>query len=327
LARMVHLYLTHLRAEKNLSAYTIKSYLRDLDLFWRFCRIQGIKGDSAPEMLSRIDYRLIRRWLGQMASDGCSRRTIVRRLSAVRSCLRFCVREGLLEDNPALRVRSPRLPRRLPEFLYPEEMNSLLDAAPARSPLDLRDRAILETLYSTGVRVSELAGMDVSDVDDSARLVRVWGKGRKERLVPIGSAALRALAAYLWQGRPRLEAPEGSTGTGEALFLNRWGGRLSARSIHRAVRRRSRPVLGLRRVTPHTFRHSFATHLLDNGADLRAVQELLGHARLSTTQVYTHVTRERIRRVYDRAHPRATDGREGGRARPDEAGRGEGRGA
>jgi integrase/recombinase XerC len=214
----------------------------------------------------------------------------------VRSCFRFLARRGVLAANPARQVRGPRLGRRLPSFLPVDETAALLGPAPEPSLAGARDRALLELLYSSGLRVAEGCGLDLDDLDEARRTVRVLGKGGRERVVPVGETALEALGAYL-ERRGRRRGP---------LFLNARGGRLTTRSAHRIVRARAREAGIGQRVTPHTLRHSFATHMLGAGADLRLIQELLGHRRLSTTQRYTHVSPEHLMRVYDAAHPRAT---------------------
>jgi len=232
--------------------------------------------------------------------------SLARKLSALRTFYRFLVREGLTAENPARAVANPRRPSHLPEVLPEEEVATLLEAPAEPGPLALRDRAFLELLYASGLRVSELTALDRSDLDLEEGLVRVTGKRQKERVVPVGGKAREALLRYLSEGRPVLLGQKGSTET-RALFLNYRGGRLTSRSV---ARRLDRAVLASgvnRRVHPHVLRHCFATHLLGNGADLRAIQELLGHASLSTTQRYTHVDWKRLAEVYDRAHPRARD--------------------
>ncbi len=251
----------------------------------------------------------LRRYLGLLRSQGRSSRTVARKLAALRSFFRHLCREGVLEENPAAVVSSPRLEKRLPRYLHVKEVEDLL-RQPDSSPLGLRDRAVLEMLYGTGARIAEIWALDVDDVDLEGEFVRLTGKRRKERLVPLGSCARSALSRYLREVRPMLlraaDRPgrSGSPGS-RALFLNRRGGRLSVRGLRRLVDKYVRRLARERRVTPHALRHSFATHLLDNGADIRSVQEMLGHASLSTTQIYTHVSQARIRAVYRNAHPRA----------------------
>jgi integrase/recombinase XerC len=283
-------FLRHLRLEKQLSPHTLRSYRSDLEQFREYCATTtGAR--ALGEALRAVDVRLVRAWLMHLHGLGLEPASIARKLAALRSWLRFLVRRGELSRNPAAEVRGPRLPRKLATFLPIDESQALLDGGPAAE----RDRAVLELLYASGLRVSELAGLDLDDVDLGQRTVRVLGKGTKERVVPFGVRAAAALDSYLGQR---------GHGAG-ALFLGRRGRRLGVRSIFDIVRRQARATGITRRVTPHTLRHSFATHLLDRGADLRMIQELLGHSRLSTTQRYTHVSTSQLMRVYDRAHPRA----------------------
>ncbi len=285
-------FLEHLEHERQVSPHTLRGYSRDLlDLL-------AYTGDRP---VAEIDNLAIRGFLAHLHEAGASRATVARKLAAVRSFFRFLVEREVIESSPAVLVRTPRQPRRLPRCLHEDEVGRLLDAPGAGDPFPQRDRAILELLYSTGIRVSELTGLEIDDLDLAVGLCRVRGKGGRERLVPIGSVAVQALYGYLMSERRRL-VPHGDT---KALFLSRSGKRLSARSVRRLLAR-YRARTGLPDdVSPHTLRHSFATHLLDRGADLRSVQELLGHESLSTTQIYTHVSGERLREVYMHAHPRA----------------------
>ncbi|HEU5193282.1 MAG TPA: tyrosine recombinase XerC [Methylomirabilota bacterium] len=282
-------FLRHLAVERNASAHTLRSYANDLTEFQRFLVARG-----APNMAA-ADLRLIRAWLAALHARGLAPASVARKLAAVRSCYRFLVRRGVIEGNPAREARSPRQPRRLVSFLPIDEATQLVDGKAIGGRSRARDLAILELLYASGLRVSELAGLDLDDVDRGERTVRVLGKGSKERIVPYGGAASRALESWLGE-RGEARGP---------LFTNARGGRLTVRSVHTIVRRSARAAGITRRVSPHTLRHTFATHLLEGGADLRAIQELLGHSRLSTTQRYTHVGAEQLMKVYDRAHPRA----------------------
>lgn len=283
-------FLEYLGVERGASPHTLRSYAADLTEFTRFLT------DEKIGELPDADTRAVRAYVARLHQRRLSKATIARKLAAVRSCFRFLARRGALPANPARQVRSPRLGRRLPSFLPVDEATLLLNAPPEPSAAGARDRALLELLYASGLRVAEGCGLDLDDLDEARRTVRVVGKGDKERVVPVGETALEALAAYLAM-RGRQRGP---------LFLNARGGRLTPRSAHRIVRARARQVGIDQRVTPHTLRHSFATHMLGAGADLRLIQELLGHSRLSTTQRYTHVSPEHLMRVYDRAHPRAT---------------------
>jgi integrase/recombinase XerC len=283
-------FLEYQGVERGASPHTLRSYATDLTEFTRFLADEKIGG------LPDADTRAVRAYVARLHRRRLSKATIARKLAAVRSCFRFLARRGALPANPARQVRSPRLGRRLPSFLPVDEATLLLNAPPEPSAAGARDRALLELLYASGLRVAEGCGLDLDDLDEARRTVRVVGKGDKERVVPVGETALEALAAHL-AVRGRQRGP---------LFLNARGGRLTPRSAHRIVRARARRVGIDQRVTPHTLRHSFATHMLGAGADLRLIQELLGHSRLSTTQRYTHVSPEHLMRVYDRAHPRAT---------------------
>ena len=290
-------FAEHLEVERRASPHTVRAYLGDLARYAAW-----LAGAGVPLLSSSP--AAVRGFLGREARAG-GPGGVARKLSAVRSLHRFLVKEGLASSNPARGLSAPRRRRKLPEALPEEEVVALVEAPSAARPLELRDRACLELLYASGLRVAELTGLDLGSLDLDEGAVRVLGKRRKERIVPVGRPAREALARWLEQGRPALAAgPDGSRG-GEALFLNYRGGRLSPRSV---ARRLSRWVLaaGLaRHVHPHVLRHSFATHLLSNGADLRGIQELLGHASLSTTQRYTHLDWKRLAAAYDGAHPRA----------------------
>jgi len=282
-------FLEYLANQRGASPHTLRNYAIDLREFTEFLR-----GEHAA--IVEADPQLVRAYLATLHRRGLAKASIGRRLASVRSCFRFLARRGIMAQNPARQVKSPRQPRPLPSFLPKDESKELLDRPTDASMTALRDRALIELLYATGIRVAECCGLDREDLDRSHGTVRVLGKGDKERVVPVGDAAIAAIDAYLAQrGR-----------TGRALFTNHRGGRLTTRSVHRIVRRQAR-LSGLdRRVTPHTLRHTFATHMLGEGADLRLIQELLGHSRLTTTQRYAHVTSEHLMKVYDAAHPRAT---------------------
>ena len=283
-------FLRHLEVERGASSHTLRSYRVDLADFSSF-----VARHAPGTAVSAVDSRIVRAWVVDLHARRLAPATIGRRLAAVRSWLRFLVRRGVLRTNPARDVRSPRLPKTLPNFLPVDDAKTLVDGRAVGGAARTRDLAILELLYASGLRVSELAGLDLDDVDRSDQTLRVLGKGGKERVVPYGEAAARALESHLSQ-RGFDDGP---------LFVNPRGRRLTVRSMHTIVRRSARAAGLVRRVTPHTLRHSFATHLLDGGADLRMIQELLGHSRLSTTQRYTHVTPDRLAAVYDAAHPRA----------------------
>jgi integrase/recombinase XerC len=284
-------FLRHLSVERNASPHTLRGYRTDLTDFQRFLTERGIAGVSAT------DARAVRAWLAALHARGLSPVSISRKLAALRSWGRFLVRRGVLERNPAREVRGPRLPSKLVSFLPTDEATELVEGRGIVAATRTRDLAILEVFYASGLRVSELSGLDVEALDRTERTVRVLGKGRKERIVPYGGQAARALQAWL---ADRGERPG-------PLFTSTRGRRLGVRALHTIVRRAARAAGIVRRVSPHTLRHTFATHLLDGGADLRMIQELLGHSRLSTTQRYTHVAAEQLMRVYDQAHPRARE--------------------
>lgn len=308
-------FLSYLKTVRNASPHTIRSYRNDLVQFREYLSPPG-----APEVqLREIDHRMIREFLGHLLDRQLQKRSLARKLASLRSLFKFCAREGLVRDNPARLVATPKLPTRIPTVLSAEEMNGFLDrlasgdaAPPARRSkygpeagiMLQRDRAILELLYASGLRVSELTGLDLGDIDRKQQMLRVIGKGNKERIIPYGSKAEQALAAYE-PIRARLLRQAGRRGQAQALFLNRDGRRLGPRSVGRIVKKYVRLVNVNWDLHPHSLRHAFATHLLADGADLRAIQELLGHASLSTTQRYTHASIRQLMEVYDKAHPRA----------------------
>jgi len=318
-------FLGYLHSVKNASPHTIVNYKKDLEQFLAYLK--------PPEMeappLEKIDHKMIREYVGHLHEVGLEKSSIARKLAAMRSFFKYCVREGVLKENPARLVPTPKLPKRIPAVLSAEEMSGFLDQlAGARTPsrkrlrvptennaiarledsvLLCRDRAILELLYAAGLRVSELTGLNLTDVDEKDRVVRVLGKGRKERVVPYGAKAAEAMRLY-WPIREKLlnenqgkrKKPED-----QAVFLNYRGRRLTTRSVARLVKKYVKLVNINWDLHPHSLRHAFATHLLADGADLRAIQELLGHSSLSTTQKYTHATPQQLMRIYDKAHPHA----------------------
>jgi integrase/recombinase XerC len=291
-------FLTHLATEKNASAHTVKSYREDLGQALEFLHKRtGPKAGAAD-----LTTRFVRAYVAWLHEQGYARSTIARRLAAVRSWCKFLCRQGSLASNPAMGLRGPRQDKRLPHLLGPEDIGRLLAAPPADAPLGIRDRAILETLYSAGLRVSELAGLNRDDLELDDGLATVRGKGKRERLVMLGDEARASLKKWL-NVRSALGGERGRAQA--AVFLNRRGGRLTTRSVARLLEKYLKQAGLDPRTSPHTLRHSFATHMLDRGADIRSVQELLGHRNLSTTQVYTHVTTARMQDSYRKAHPRA----------------------
>jgi integrase/recombinase XerC len=286
-------FLLHLDRERNASAHTIRAYGQDIAQFADHLRAQ-VGRDPRPE---DADHLSVRGFLAALHAGGTRRVSAARKLASLRTFFRYLCREGILERNPAAAILSPRLERRIPGHLDEGEAAALLDV-PGADDASLRARALLELLYATGIRCAELVGLDLSEVDLDARMVRVLGKGRKERVVPFGTRARAALLAYL-PARARM------TPRTDALFVNRRGGRLTDRSVRTILADRVRAAALAKRISPHGLRHSFATHLLGRGADLRTIQELLGHASLSTTQRYTHVDLRQILDIYSKAHPRA----------------------
>ncbi len=284
--RYLDKFLSYLEIEKNYSPYTLLNYRLDLNEFFRV---------MAETPVEKIDYFQLRKYLAALRAHEYRPRTLARKLSALRSLFRFLQREGHLKTNPAQLLTTPKLDKKLPNFLSETEAVSLLEVPSKDKEAGLRDRAILETLYSTGLRVSELVGLDLEDIDFISNIVRVMGKGKKERLVPIGDQALNAIKDYVDRRKKK----------SSTVFLNKNGTRLTARSVCDITHKYIKMTSVNKNISPHVLRHSFATHLLNRGADLRSVQELLGHVNLSTTQIYTHVTTERLKSVYNKAHPRA----------------------
>jgi integrase/recombinase XerC len=289
-------FVRYLRVERNSSELTTKSYHEDLQSFLDYLEDRIGRIPAAAE----IDVATLRGYVAYLHECQYARTTMARRLACLRSFFRFCSREGLAPTNPAKALRTPRVGRKLPHFLTNEQVVQLLEAPPANEPAGLRDRAILETLYSAGLRVAELVGLNLESWDRDADILRVLGKGRKERIAPVGRYAAAALLRWLDVREPD---PQAKPAQQQALFLSKFGRRLTTRSIGRMLEKYLQQT-GLDRITtPHTLRHSFATHLLDGGADLRSVQELLGHKSLTTTQIYTHVSTKRLRETYEKAHP------------------------
>jgi integrase/recombinase XerC len=299
MARALVDYERHLVSERDLTPHTVRAYLGDISSLMRQAVLLGHSD------LSSLDLRTLRSWLATQQTLGKARTTMSRRATAVRVFTAWAQRTGRIEADPGALLGSPKAHRTLPPALRVDEARALLEAAAEQaddgSPVGLRDVAILELLYATGIRVGELCGLDVDDVDTERRVVRVLGKGRKERTVPYGLPAQRALDTWLRSGRPALAAP----GAGAALFLGARGRRIDQRAVRTLVHARLADVPGAPDLGPHGLRHTAATHLLEGGADLRTVQELLGHASLATTQIYTHVTTDRLRQAYRQAHPRA----------------------
>lgn len=301
----IRAFVTFLEVERGASRETIRAYHSDLRQFVTF--VKAIRPTHAEPFTPRTaDSLLIRSYLARLDQDNEKKSTLARKLATLRSFYRFLLREGRVEANPAYDVHTPKLPQHLPRVLTKDDANALMEFPDGERLSDLRDRAILETLYSTGTRVSELVGMSREDINFNDGIVRVKGKGRKERLVPIGTVALEAIKEYQAALHRSALNTQHSALDETAVFRNSRGGRLTTRSVERLVGAYS-SRLPAGRISPHALRHSFATHLLDEGADLRVIQELLGHASLDTTQKYTHLAMDQLLKVYDQAHPRAKE--------------------
>ena len=304
--KLIEQFLEHLRYERNVSAHTLRNYASDLEQFVDFLApLDQTTGKRNTPDISEIDHLTIREWLAALHAAQKTKASIARKLAALRTFFQFLVREGVVELNPAKLVSTPRLEKKLPKHLSIEEAIRFIESPDEETDLGKRDRAMLELMYATGVRVAELTTLNLGDIDFGNQLIRVTGKRRKQRIVPFGDPAGVAIRNYLTvRDKFLLNAPI-SKRDEEAVFLNYQGTRITTRSVGRMVEKYIRLCAGMHNISPHALRHSFATHLLDSGADLRDIQELLGHARLSTTQVYTHVSMEKLIEVYDKAHPKA----------------------
>lgn len=299
--KLVDMFVSYLKYERRSSIHTQKNYMVDMTQFFSFLenKLPGISSDGTSR-IAKVDSSMVREFLGQMF-DKKTPASMARKIATIRTFFQYCMKKGLVSTNPAKEVSTPKIPKRLPKFLTVDEVFALIEATSDDGAAGARDKAILELLYASGLRVSELVGLDVDDIDLGEKTVRVLGKGRKERIVPMGDKAVRALARYL-QMRPELANNSSSM---KGFFLNRQGGRLSVRSVERLLRKYMGRCGLQKTVTPHVLRHTFATHLLGAGADMRGIQELLGHVSLSTTQKYTHVSLEDMMKTYDDAHPKA----------------------
>jgi integrase/recombinase XerC len=292
--RSVDAFLAHLRTERQASSHTLRSYREDLELYSSY--LAEVQGEDADP--SAVDPTRLRRYSAWLAGRGYAPTTVARRLASLRSFFRFLRREGWVAADPAVGLRNPKQPKRLPRLLAVDEVIRLLDGIPTGTPAGVRDRAMLEVLYGGGLRVSELVGLNLDDLDSESDLVRVRGKGRRERLCPVGDLAAEWLRRWIPLREPRRPHEP-------AVFLSCRGTRLTTRSVGRLLEAHLLRAGLVDRASPHTLRHSFATHLLDRGADLRSIQELLGHRNLTTTQLYSHVTQDRLQAIYYEAHPRA----------------------
>lgn len=288
--------MRYLEIERNASNHTIINYSIDLN---------SLKDFAGETPVEKIDYVILRRYLVILKDKNLSKVSVARKIASIRSFFKFLCREGIIRTNPAILLSTQKRDKYLPKFLDEADVVKLMESPEGEGEAALRDRAILETLYSTGIRVSELVGLNINSIDQIGGVVKVYGKGKKERIVPIGEMALQAIRKYLRKRRYGKSDEDKDYPADKALLLNKSGGRITDRSIRRIINKNIVKTSIKEKISPHTLRHSFATHLLNHGADLRSVQELLGHVNLSTTQIYTHVTTERLKSAYEKAHPRA----------------------
>ena len=298
----INSYISFLKNEKNYSNNTVISYKNDLLQLLNYLKDYKI---IRRNNIQYIDRSIMRKYIVYLKKCDYSTRSICRKISTVRSFFKFLSREGIVDINPTINLMTPKIKKKLPSFLYLEEVNKLIEIPPGNTIFGIRDRAILELLYGTGMRVGELVNLNISDIDLHEKTVRVFGKGSKERILPLGNPSIKAVQKYLTVRNIFRKNISIDKNDQNALLLNRFGGRLSARSIRRLLIKYMK-IAGLnKKISPHVLRHSFATHLLGGGADLRSVQELLGHESLSTTQIYTHITKERLKAIYKKSYPRS----------------------
>jgi integrase/recombinase XerC len=298
-------FLKHLKYERNLSEHTLRNYESDMEQFYDFLAPANSDGERRAVDIHALDNLTIREYMATLYEKKKKKSSIHRKVACLRTFFRFLCREGVLEKNPAMLVSSPRVERKLPNHLSIEQMIKFIETPETDTVLGKRDRAILELLYASGVRVSELVGLNLTDIDFNHQTLRVKGKGRKERMVPFGNHAKAALESYLGVRGELLVEADPDDRDPNAVFMNYQGTRITTRSVGRMLDKYCKQCAEIHHVSPHALRHSFATHLLDAGADLRTIQELLGHARLTTTQQYTHVSTDKLMEVYDKAHPKA----------------------
>jgi len=305
LEKRIELYILFLKNEKNYSNHTIVSYKNDLMQLLKYLKDDKILKVPSVQYVQFIDRSIMRKYIVYLKRNNYSVRSIARKVSTIRSFFKFLLREGIIKINPTINLITPKINKKLPYFLYLQEVNKLIETPPLNTLLGIRDRAILELLYGTGIRVGELVNLNVHDIDLYEKTIRIFGKGSKERILPLGSPSIKAVEKYLASRNLFRKNSSINKNDLDALLLNRFGGRLSARHIRRIIIKYMK-IAGLnKKISPHVLRHSFATHLLGGGADLRSVQELLGHESLSTTQIYTHITKERLKVVYNKSLPRS----------------------
>jgi len=302
LNKYIELYTFFLKNEKNYSNYTIISYRNDLIQFYNYLKLYRMLKDDKIDDVDRND---MRKYIVYLNKSDYSARSISRKISTIRSFFKFCLREGIIKVNPTIHLITPKIEKKLPYFLYVQEVNKLIETPLKNTILGIRDRAILELLYGTGIRVGELVNINICNIDLDEKTILVFGKGSKERILPLSNPTIKAMQEYLTSRNIFKKNRFVNKNDLEALFLNRLGGRLTTRSIRRIIIKYMKMADLNKKISPHVLRHSFATHLLGGGADLRSVQELLGHKSLSTTQIYTHITKERLKIIYKKSHPRA----------------------
>lgn len=298
----IDIFIFYLKNEKNYSNNTIISYKNDLTQFFNFVKNYKLLKKTN---IKYVNHEIMRKYIVFLKENKYSRRSISRKVSSARSFFKFIHKEGIINVNPTLNLITPKINKKLPYFLYSQEVNKLIEAPPNKTLSGIRDRAILEVLYGTGIRVGELIILNIRDIDFNEKIIRVFGKGSKERILPLGNPSIRAIQEYLENKNLFNKNKFIKMNDKDALFLNRFGGRLTARSIRRIITKYMKMAGLNKKLSPHVLRHSFATHLLGGGADLRSVQELLGHKSLSTTQIYTHITKERLKTIYKKSHPRS----------------------
>ncbi len=300
--KYIETYQKYLKNEKNYSDNTIISYKNDLNQLFSFIKEYKLLRKNG---IKYIDHQIMRKFIVYLKEKKYSKRSISRKVSTARSFFKFLHKEEIIEVNPTLNLITPKIDKKLPYFLYLQEIDKLIETPPRNKLSGIRDRAILEILYGTGIRVSELTNLNIDDIDFNEKIIKVLGKGSKERILPLSNPVIKAMQEYIEKRYLFNRNKFDKTINKNALFLNRFGGRLTARSIRRIIIKYIK-IAGLnKKLSPHVLRHSFATHLLGGGADLRSVQELLGHKSLSTTQIYTHITKERLKEIYQKSHPRS----------------------
>lgn len=300
---MIHKYLSSLKTERNASKHTIVSYKNDLLQLLRFSAME-LQKNADHVSAEEIDRLLIRLWLGDLSEKGVAKNTVARKVASVRSFFKFCFKRGYIEKNPAHLLIVPKKESRLPKTIQLKEIERMMEFADGNNPAAIQDRAIMELFYSTGIRLSELTGLNITDIDLKQNQIIVFGKGRKQRIVPLGGQASDWCKKHL-ETRQKLLSKQSNNDARKALFVAPRGGRMNQRKVQRIIKEYLMKASEVSKKSPHTLRHSFATHMLDAGADIRLIKEFLGHASLSSTQIYTHTSVERLKKVYNQAHPRA----------------------